>query len=236
MSWLRRIVPLGYASATLHLTGTSPLLMSCGEVDRDSELYRAYYMLGQKRKKSLDDEARLRELEWQLRIYLDNEIGPYIPSKNIKELLRSAATKWRKGEEIKRSLVVCEYRIPLLYDGPRDQKALWDQGYRYTAMVSNAGAGSGRVVRCRPMFEEWRLEAEVAYDPEDLDEDFLHLVVERSQKYGLGDYRPEFGSFLAKLEGGTNHKPPAAGDAKKRRNSTEEGAHDTRVKSIRRPD
>jgi len=233
MSWLRRIVPVGYATATLHLKGTSPLLMSNGEVDRDSELYRAYYLLGQKRRKSLDDEARLRELEWQLRIYLDPGIGPYIPSKNVKELLRSAATKWRKGEEIKRSLVVCEYRIPLLYDGPRDQKSLWDEGYRYTAMVSNAGAGSGRVPRTRPKFEQWNLEAEIAYDPEDLDGDFLDLVVERSQKYGLGDYRPEFGSFLAQLTNSRNHKPPAEGDAKKGRNRTEEDAHDNHRRSIK---
>jgi hypothetical protein len=223
--WHRRVIPDGYAEATLGLVGTAPLLMNSGEADRDGELYRAYYILGQKRGKSLDDEARLRELEWQLRIYLDEEIGPYVPGKNVKEMLRSAATKWRKGEEIKRSLVVVENRIPLLYDGPRDQQGLWDEGYRYTAMVANAGAGSGRVVRCRPMFPDWRLEAELAYDPEDLDYDFLCQVVERTQKYGLGDYRPTFGSFIATLTPGKVSKNGARGDARKRRDGVEDGAH-----------
>jgi hypothetical protein len=214
-SWLRRVVPPGYARATLILTGTAPLLMNSGEFDRDSETFRAYYLLGKKKSKSLDDEQRLRELEWTLRIYLDEQIGPYIPGRNVKELLRSSATKWRKGEEIKRSLVVVDYRIPLLYEGPRTQEELWQASYKFEAMVSNAGAGSGRVVRCRPKFDEWSLAAELAYDPEDIDFDFLGLVVERSKKYGLGDYRPEFGAFEALLEPGELHKVSANGSALK---------------------
>lgn len=225
-SWFRRIVPEGYTTATLTLKGTAPLLMNSGEADRDSELYRAYYMLGQKKRKSLDDEARLRELEWQLRIYLDADLGPYVPGKNIKEMLRNAATKWRRGEDIKRSLIVVPYRIPLQYDGPRDQQGLWDAGFRYTAMVANAGFNAGRVVRCRPMFDKWSLETELAFDPEDIDADFLTMVIERSEKYGLGDYRPEFGSFTALLNGEAVHKVGSKGSALKSRNGNHEQAHE----------
>lgn len=224
-SWLRRVIPEGYATAQLTLTGTAPLLMNSGEADRDSELYRAYYMLGQKKRKSLDDEARLRELEWELRIYLDADLGPYIPGKNIKEMLRSAATKWRRGEDIKRSLIVVPYRIPLEYDGPRDQSGLWAAGFRYTAMVANAGFNAGRVVRCRPMFTGWSLNAELAYDPEEIDADFLRIVVERSQKYGLGDYRPEFGAFQADVTDSTTSRAAREGRGIKARNGHEEAAH-----------
>jgi|SRR5215831_9332879 len=224
-TWLRRVVPAGYQQATLFLTGTAPLLMNSGEFDRDGETYRAYYLLGKKKAKSLDDDARLRELEWTLRIYLDDEAGPYVPGKNVKELLRSAATKWRKGEEIKRSLVVVDYRIPLQYDGPRTADELWAAGFKYEAMVANAGAGSGRVVRCRPMFNGWALVSEIAYDPEDLDFDFLELVVERAKKYGLGDYRPEFGSFEAELQKGDLHKLASNGNAIKGRNADQLKAH-----------
>jgi hypothetical protein len=231
-SWMRRVVPAGYADATLHLEGTSPLLMNSGEVDRDSELYRAYFLLGQKKRKTLEDEARLRELEWELRLYLDAEIGPYIPGKNVKEMIRSAATKWRRGEDIKRSLVVVPYRIPLLYDGPRDQAGLWADGYRYTAMVSNAGFGSGRVLRCRPMFQTWALDVELAYDPEDIDADFLSVSIERTQKFGLGDFRPEFGSFNATLDGPAFHRNGRKGMATKDRNGVHEAAHDAEVARI----
>ena len=231
--WLRRVIPPGYQLGTLTLTGTAPLLMNSGEFDRDGETYRAYYLLGQKKKKSLDDEKRLRELEWTLRIYIDDEIGPYIPGKNVKELLRSAATKWRKGEEIKRSLVVVDYRIPLLYDGPRTAGELWKAGFKYEAMVANAGAGSGRVVRCRPQFAGWALATEIAWDPEELDFDFLEVVVERTKKYGLGDYRPEFGSFQATLDAGELHKPGSNGDALKARSKVQMDAHRAFVDRIK---
>lgn len=224
-SWLRRVVPEGYAGALLTLRGTSPLLMNSGEADRDSELYRAYYMLGQKRKKSLDDEAQLRHLEWELRLYLDADLGPYIPGKNVKEMLRAAATKWRRGEDIKRSLIVVPYRIPLEYDGPRDQVGLWEAGFRYTAMVANAGINAGRVLRCRPMFKDWSLNVELAFDPEEIDGDFLGIVTERTQKYGLGDYRPEFGAFQSSLTLNETARASRNGQATKSRNGIEEAAH-----------
>lgn len=226
VGWMRRVVPPGYATATLKLVGTAPLLMNSGEVDRDSELYRAYYLLGQKKRKSLEDDANLRKMEWELRLYLDPEIGPFVPGKNVKELLRSAATKWRRGEDIKRSLIVVPYRIPLIYDGPRDQPGLWEAGFRYTAMVSNAGIGSGRVLRCRPMFEHWSIEVDLAYDPEEIDADFLSTAVDRAEKYGLGDYRPEFGSFVATLVGPEFHRKARKGLATKERNGVEEAAHE----------
>ena len=232
-TWMRRIVPSGYQTAKLTLTGTSPLLMSSGDTDRDSELYRAFALLGSKKSKSLDDQARLREMEWQLRLYLDEVLGPYIPGKNVKEMLRSAATKWKKGEEIKRSLVVVQERVALLYEGPRDQQGLWDAGYRYTTMVANSGAGSGRVPRCRPMFRSWSIAAELAYDPEDLDMDFLQVVVDRSRKYGLGDYRPTFGSFDAALAPLELLKPGARGSAEKARDGIDSDAHDAFVQRIK---
>lgn len=231
-SWMRRVVPAGYADATLHIVGTSPLLMNSGEVDHDSELYRAYFLLGQQRKKSIEDEARLREMEWELRLYLDAEVGPYIPGKNVKEMLRSAATKWRRGEDIKRSLVVIPYRIPLIYDGPRDQDGLWEAGYRYTAMVANNGMNAGRVLRCRPMFKDWSIEVDIAYDPEEIDADFLAIAVERTQKYGLGDYRPEFGSFKATITGPEFHRNSRKGLATKDRNGIHEAAHAASLERI----
>jgi hypothetical protein len=227
-SWMRRVVPEGYVRAMLYLEGTAPVLMKSGEADPDSELYRAYILLGKKKGKSLDDERRLREMEWQLGLYLDDELGPYWPGKNIHELLRESATKWRKGEEIKRSLIVVESRIPLQYEGPRTQQELWDAGFRYTAMVSNGGAGRGRVRRCRPCFPGWSLEAEVAFDPEDLDFDLLEMIVERSQKFGAGDYRPLFGSFRARIELLDVRKNGARGSATKPRDEQEEQAHTAR--------
>jgi hypothetical protein len=212
-NWFRKVVPAGYEQATLMLTGTAPLLMKAGDFDPDSDEYRSFELLGVQPRKSLDERQRLRELEWTLSMYMDEQLGPVIPSNNVHELLREAATKWRKGAEISRSLVITEFRLPLIYDGPRDQQGLWDKGFRYTTMAANGGVNRGRVQRCRPMFPGWSLVAEIAYDPEALDFHLLERVVENSQKYGLGDYRPMFGSFEAVLARGELHKAGTNGSA-----------------------
>lgn len=218
-SWFRRIVPPGYQQGTITMSGTSPLLMKSGEYDRSSETFRAFSVLSTKRGKSLDDQQRLRELEWTLGLYLDADLGPYIPGKNVKELLRSAATKYRKGEDVKRSLVIVQHRIPLLYDGPRDQAELWAAGYEKTMMVANAGPGGGRVDRCRPMFDDWAVAVEIAFDPEDIDPDLIPVIAERAQKYGLGDYRParggDFGQFHATWVPGDIRKAASNGNGLK---------------------
>lgn len=228
-SWLRRVVPPGFATATLHITGTSPLLMNSPEVDRDSELFRAYTLLGQKAGKTLDDEARLRELEWEVRIYLDAELGPYIPGRMVKSMLVAAAGRFKKGATLKRSLITVDYRLPLVYDGPRDQVGLWAGGYRYSTMVKNAGMNGGRVIRCRPMFPQWSLDVGIAFDPEEIDPDTLQLIVERSQRYGLGDFRGEnggdFGSFVATLDIGDTSRASRKPLGIKRRNGHDEAAH-----------
>lgn len=192
---LRREPPNGYIVHEVTFLGDTPMLMSSGEVDRESSLYREYRTLSKARARTIEQDSQLRELEWHTRIYFDEEIGPYVPGKNIKELLRSAATKFKLGESVRRSLVVPDYRIPLIYEGPRDLKGLWDEGFRYTTMVANAGAGSGRVERTRPCFDNWAVRFEVAFDTDELDEDAFLRIVKRSEKYGLGDYRPEFGAF-----------------------------------------
>ena len=234
-SWFRRVVPESYARASLHLEGTSPILMNCPDLDRESELYRAFITLSQKKGKTLEDEARLRELEWKVRIYLDDEVGPYVPGSAVKKCLMVAATKWRMGETLHRSLVTVGYRIPLLYDGPRDEQGLWDGGYRYTTMVQNAGFGSGRVMRCRPMFPEWSLDTELAYDPEEIDSDKLKLIVERAQRFGLLDYRPEFGSFIATVTVGEIKTTPVKASAVKNRNGHEQKGHDAMKARIMDP-
>lgn len=234
MGPIRRVIPVGHKVCLLRLDGETPLLMSSGEADRDGDTYRAYRELSKARNKSIEEEARLRELEWYTRLYFDEELGPYIPGKNIKELLRSAATKWKLGEAVKRSLVIPNYRIPLIYDGPRTAPELWEAEFRYTAMVANAGAGSGRVERCRPCFENWALEVEIAFDPEELNLDQVENLVKRSEKYGLGDYRPEFGAFKSQLQFVREQREATSGNGAKPRDKKAEEAikkHTARIKA-----
>ena len=217
-----RIIPPGYRVYDLRLEGVTPLLMNSSEFDRRSETYRAFKQIGAKRGKTIEDELRLAELEFHLGIYYDEKLGPFVPGANVHELLRSAATKFRRGADVSRSLIVPEYRIPLIYDGPKDAAKLYDEGFYDVRMVANAGAGSGRVPRCRPKFEEWAVECEIAFDPDDLDDDMVASVVQRSIKYGFCDGRKiGFGAFMPTLTFNRVQRENAKADPVKRRNNAD---------------
>lgn len=231
----RRVVPLGYQVATVRLEGTSPYLMRPDELDPDSDEVKTFRMLSRKRGKTEEDEARLRKLEWTLSLAIDPKLGPYVPSRYLHKLIGQAATAWRKGEAVVRSLVVLDYRIALEYDGPRDPRRLWENGFRFSRLVVNNGQGKGAVYRTRPKFDEWVLRADVAFDPEELDPATIEAAVDRAQRFGLGDARRiGYGAFRAsvvldgKKGGGLNAKASTNGDPDERK------AHRAKVKEVTR--
>ena len=99
-------------------------------------------------------------------------------------------------------------------------------------MVANSGMNAGRVSRCRPMFKDWSLEVDIAFDPEDIDADFPHIAVDRTRKYGLGDYRPTFGSFDIQMVIGDIVKNGAKGSSAKKRDHVADGANKTFVDRV----
>lgn len=194
----QRIIPAAYREGTIRIEGVAPLLMHADTLlDIAHPLTREFKLLAGKSDKTTDDQMNLAKLEWMAGIYHDESHGPYIPGSNVKTALAEAATRWKKGATIRRSLVVLQHRLPLEYDGPRDLEELWDTGFRDVRGAVNSGRGRGRVSRCRPCFLEWALTADVAYDPTEVGEDTVVAALEIAQMRGLGDYRPEFGTFRA---------------------------------------
>lgn len=195
-----RIVPNVYRSAELRLEGEAPLLMHADTLlDITHPLKREMNALLGKAKQSrtIDDEMNIARVEWLAGIYHDEELGPYIPGAMVKAALAQAGTRFRKGSTISRALIVVQSKIPLEYDGPRDIDSLWEEGYRDMRGAVNSGMNKGRVMRCRPCFEDWSITAEIAYDPKELDTDTLVNTAEFAQVRGIGDFRPDFGTFAA---------------------------------------
>lgn len=193
-----RIVPSVYRSAQLRLEGEAPLLMHADTLlDITHPLTRQFKELTGKVGKTIDDEMNIARIEWLAGIYHDDELGPFIPGAMVKAALSAAGTRWKKGATINRSLVVIQSKIPLEYDGPRDLDGLWDDGFRDMRGAVNSGRNRGRVMRTRPCFEDWAITAEVAYDPKELETDVLEAVAEFAQVRGIGDFRPDFGTFKA---------------------------------------
>lgn len=200
---LAQVVPPSFRTATWHITGVTPYMMSSDRQQDpfDTQAQALTQLVGADTAsaRSIDKTMMIARLEWELRMYWNAELGPYVPGPNPKEALAESA-RHGKRETVRKQLVVLELKLPLEYDGPRDLEGLWNDGYRDMRGVVNSrklGRG-GRVRRCRPLFEQWGLTVPVAYNPAELDAATLAAAAELAQIRGMGDGRSiGFGQFIS---------------------------------------
>lgn len=177
------------------ITGISPLLMSNQRAANPLDpLVKEYKTIYAKRKKTDDDLQALSDLEFLLRIYHDEEMGPYIPAINLKRCIQDGAKRSKQGKTVDEGLQTVEQGFKLLYKGPRDIADLKaDANFRDTRLV---GVETRLTLRTRPIFREWGVVATFHIIPEVLNLSDLKCFADQAGLLkGLGDYRPEFGKF-----------------------------------------
>lgn len=198
----RDTLPKGTTSVDIRFTftGTAPLLMHSTRLANPLDpATKALKKVTAKTKKTDEDHERVAQLEFAGGLYIDDEIGPFVPGENIERCLLDAAKLTKAGMKLKRAMFVMTNENWLSYKGPRTTDTLWaDDRFRLVAPVK---VGMQRVMRTRPMFREWTLEADAILDPEQMDLDELVSIMERAGRLiGLGDWRPRYGRFQGTLE------------------------------------
>lgn len=190
-------------SLKLTLTGTSPMLMHSerGANPLDAKV-REHKKLTAIRKKTEDIHEKMIRSEWEIGLYHDAEIGPFLPTTNLRSCIVEGAKLSKLGASVKRATMILEDRAVLKYKGPREIERLWEEG-RFVD-VRSVVVGTSRVMRARPIFAGWSVDFTLYYDPAVLQEDQLLSAVDSAGKFiGLGDFRPacggSFGRFEAKV-------------------------------------
>ncbi|MGD9604456.1 MAG: hypothetical protein AB7V59_21790 [Gammaproteobacteria bacterium] len=181
-------------------TGTTPLLMHNARLSNPlDEIAKAMKRVTSKRTKTEEDHEELARLEHLGGLYLDPDLGPYLPGQNFERCLVDAARITKSGKKIERGVFVETNVNPLAYTGPRDVDGLWkDENFRHSASVK---VGTNRVTRTRPQFRQWAVEAEGQYDPAVINLDELaEIAGTAGRMIGLGDWRPRYGRFEALVE------------------------------------
>lgn len=179
----------------LRFVGTAALLVHSARLsDPLDPAAKALKKVTGKRTKTDDDHMEIARLEHIGSLYLDPEIGPYIPAQNIERCLVDAARTSKQGVKVQRGVFVSTDVNPIAYPGPRDAEGLWnDVSFRHRASVK---VGTSRTMRCRPIFHSWTVEADGVLDPNIIDLTDLQGIVETAGLIiGLGDWRPRFGRF-----------------------------------------
>ena len=150
-----------------------------------------------KRNKTDEDYLNLARVEFAGGLYIDDVAGPYIPDQNIHRMLLDAGKLNKLGMKVTRGLFVESPINPIGYKGPRDEQGLWDAGFYNQSSVKN---GTNRVMRTRPWFREWAVQADIAIDPSILDIREVETIAANAGRFvGLGDWRPRFGRFNATI-------------------------------------
>jgi hypothetical protein len=178
------------------IQGVAPLLMHNGQLaDPANEWSRAIKEISSKRKKTDADYEEMARLEWMGSLYL-HKGEPCIPGYVLEGTLigrGGAARKQKMGKQAAAGLYAVD-NFPLEYKGPREPAKLWKlENFRLRVPVR---VGQARVIRTRPMFEEWS--ATVFFD---LDTDLVNVadaslwMEVAGREVGLMDWRPKCGRF-----------------------------------------
>lgn len=185
-------------SVKAKLTGLSTMLMHSSRLSNplDPKVKELKLLTG-KKKKTDEDQWAIARAEFELGMYYDDKLGPYIPTENIRKSIIEGGRLSKLGTAIDRCVQVLEDRAKLEYKGPRTVAELWE-GKFYD--LSSVGVQNARTMRCRPAFEKWAATIELFFDPSMINRDQLLASMEAAGKFvGLGDYRPRYGRYSVEV-------------------------------------
>ena len=181
---------------TLIIEGQRPLLMHNGRLANPLDPHtRALKALTGKRTKTDEDLAAICLVEarggcWETS---DGLLG--IPNAAVWRCIYDAAKAFKRGEDIKRSLITDDLTVPLtVHGGPVScDDWLTDPAHIDYRPVKISGR---KTMRARPRVEPWAAEHTFELLTEVMDPRDLVPILERAGKLvGLGDCRPTYGAF-----------------------------------------
>lgn len=151
-----------------------------------------------KRKKTEADLLDLSRLEFEGGLYMNGN-GPSLPAMNIFRSLQEGAVRMRRGKDVLRGVRPDPglIHVDLVYDGPRDVEALWDERDKFSLRKGVVVSGR-RVTRTRPIYPEWAFAAPFVVDETIWDFGDLAQAWKFAGLYaGLCEMRPIYGQYEA---------------------------------------
>jgi hypothetical protein len=182
-------------------TGTRPLLLHNVQLASPLNPYaKKLKALNSKRTKTDEDRLEVARVEFEGSLYFDPQLGPYMPGQNLFRSLIGGARLIKAGKKIERGVVIADFMLPLIYQGPRDVEGLWGGGESEFVDIRPVTVQRNKVDRCRPIFRDWLVEADVIVDPKAIEYDeFREVARLAGEMEGLGDFRTMYGRFAVEV-------------------------------------
>ena len=185
---IRGIRPIIQHNGAAGLDTRSPAKIEMAEITRKRGSNR-----------TITDDERLRELECQVSLYLDESGAPTIPEAAIQSCIRIASTRLRQGTQVREGMQVTEV---VSFDYDRERYGVTAEELGKTAQFTvPVRVRQARIERTRAKFDEWALTFRVYTDPELVDQDQLASWLDiAGRRIGLGDWRPEKSGTYGRFE------------------------------------
>jgi hypothetical protein len=182
------------------ITGKSPLLMHSDRFANPLDpLTKAHKELTSKRKKTDEDQIAIAKSEFIGGCYWNAQSGFYIPGQNLDSCLIAAAKLQKLGVKFKQGVQVLEDDLKLVGKLPATPETMWENPEYVDAR--GVKVGQAKIIRYRPIFRQWQLEANVMFNPDVVSMSEVKKAIEDAGALiGLGDYRPRFGRFNVEIK------------------------------------
>lgn len=186
----------------LDFTAITPMLMHSDVLaDPLNPLTKEMKRFSSKRTKTDEDHEKMASLEFAASIYRDQDGEIVVPAANVKKCLIEGARVNKSGPKIERGVTLLGVNFPLSY-GTTKKSA--DELFSDAAFVDRRSVkvGQTKVMRVRPVFNEWALTVEAFIDPAICSVDDLSEIAQNAGNLiGLGDHRKVggYGRFDAKV-------------------------------------
>lgn len=184
-----------------HLQGVSPLILHNIEAsDPLNEWSKQLSKISSKKKKTEEDHAEMERIQWFSGLYTDHYIkGVVMPTKCLRKAFIVGARARKLGKHVERGLKFHDMAVPIIHNGPNDFEKL-HQNSSYHSRES-VKIGNSRIMRVRPKFSKWEIQANASLDTDLMDLDELQNIAEYTGRIeGLCDNRINgFGRFQVKI-------------------------------------
>lgn len=186
------------------ITGIAPLLQNNPRtVDPFDPFTKKMKKITDKKKKTDDDVQRMRDIETEAKLYFDEKLGVYVPTRWIMGAIAKngfALTKISKAK-LRGAVFTTADKVKLSYSGMDLVKSPVDivKNEKFTTILILPQAQK-RLAKSFPIFHDWSFEFELEYDDSILDREDLVKILTYSAKYGgFGDFRPSYGRALVEF-------------------------------------
>lgn len=195
------------------IKGESPLIMHNGAAGLDTRspanIERAEIAKRKGSNRTESDDARLRELECQTALWLDESGAPTIPVGAVRRMIENAARKTKQGDDVREGLIVIA--VKFAYDSKRYGTSIEELG-RNSQFTVPVKVQQSRIMRTRAKFDKWGAGFVIDTDDELVDRQKLDAWLDiGGRRIGLGDWRPEksghYGRFTVESVKKIDKKP-----------------------------